>query len=469
MVSRSQIAAKFAEQLLGLYESKQYHILDLFRMYKGFLTKFGGHTEKHDLRRCTAWQMKDMEMAIWNDKIDYTKIPLETVHNRNRRSAKTKNFTEVGVFCGLLDKEVKWRSAYLAQQNMAKFWFMLNPFVRKINNLENNVYLYGKTSYPINLGVLSPANVTGVECDVAMFDEGGWVFKNLKIYEAYKNARPMVAPSEFKHIIHFSTPARYSAFQEAWLEMESYGKEIGTELVKLRTWKDCSWITPEFLEYEERMNLDCPWYVDQNYKGIWVVYGGAVFNNFYDVNDLVNVPNHIRETWDDIIVDKGGVDWNGEHTKHYLVLGKITPKYIFIKEELKFIDIAFLKEYMHQVTLELEWDDPFSDEFANTAQEIGIIASYFGWKMPQKMERVRQVNARMTIIDKAKCPTVWKNFQEAALDKTQRMAALEKRPDQHGLDGVLHLIHPDPGPISYKRRPQRPQPLRPSPIGGEWY
>lgn len=469
MVLRSQIAAKFAEQLLELYKSKQYHILDLFRMYKGFLTKFGGHTEKHDLRRCTAWQMEDMEMALWNDKIDYTKIPLETVHNRNRRSAKTKNFTEVGVFCGLLDKEVKWRSAYLAQQNMAKFWFMLNPFVRKINNLENNVYLYGKTNYPINLGVLSPANVTGVECDVAMFDEGGWVFKNLKIYEAYKNARPMVAPSEFKHIIHFSTPARYSAFQEAWLEMESYGEEIGTELVKLRTSEDCPWITPEFLEYEERMNLDCPWYVNQNYKGIWVVYGGAVFNNFYDINDLVNVPKAIREGWDEIVVDKGGVDWNGEHTKHYLILGKVTPKYTFIKEELKFLDIAFLKDYMHQVTLELEYDDPFSDEFADTAAEMGIIASYFGWKMPQKMERVRQINARMTIIDKAKCPTVWKNFQEAALDKTQRMAALEKRPDQHGLDGALHMMHPDPGPISYKRRPKRPQLMRPSPLGGEWY
>jgi len=464
----SRVAVKFANQLLELQES-DYFILDLFRMYKGFLTKFGGHTEKHDLRRCTPWQMKDMEMSLWNDKIDYTKIPLETVHNRNRRSAKTKNFTEVGVFCALLDKEVKWRSAYGAQQTMAKFWFLLNPFVHKINNLENNVYLFGPSNYPINMGILSPANVTGVECDVAMFDEGGWVFKNLKLYEAYKNARPMVAPSVFKHIMHFSTPARYSAFQEAWLEVESFAEELGTTLTSLRTWKDCPWITPEFIEYEERMHIEDPSYIDQNYKGIWVVRGGAVFNNFYDINDVKNVYKEIRDGWDAIVVDKGGVDWNGELTKHYLILGKVTPKYVFIKQEIKFVDIAFLKEWMHRVTLEMEDNDPFSDEFANTAKEMGIIGSYYGWDMPHKMERVRQMKIRDVIIDKAKCPTVWKNFQEAGFKKISRNAELEKRPDQHGLDGALHMVHPDPGPVDYKRRPKRPAFSRPAPVGGIWY
>lgn len=438
-------------------------------MYMGFLVKFGGHTEKHDLRRVTAWQMKDMEMAIWNDKIDYTKIPLETVHNKNRRSGKTKDATRLGVFFGLLNKEVKWRSAYIAQQTMAKFWYLLNPFVRKINNLENNVYLYGQTNYPVNMGIISPANVTGVECDVAMFDEGAWVFKNLKMYEAYKNARPMVAPSTFKHIIHFSTPARYSAFQEAWLEIESYAETLGTTLTVLRTWKDCPWITPEFIEYEELMHMEDPSYIDQNYKGIWVVRGGAVFNNFYDVNDTVHVYKEIREGWDDIIPDKGGVDWNGEQTKHYLILGKVTPKYVFIKEEIKFVEIDVLKDYMNQVSLELEHNDPFSDDYATTAKEIGIIASYFGWKMPQKMERVRQLKIRTVIIDKAKCPTTWKNFQEAGFKRDARNAELEKRPDQHGLDGTLHMVHPEPGPITYKRRPTRPRVLGPSPLGGEWY
>jgi len=446
----SKVANKFAQQLYELHES-DVHIIDLFHMYMGFLRKFGQHTPKHDLRRYTKWQLEDMEMSLWNPKVDYEKVPLETVHNNNRRSGKTKRFSVVGVFCSLLHKEVKWRSAYMAQQNMAKFWFLLNPFVDKINNATHEVSLLGKTPYTLNMGVLTAANVTGVECDVAMFDEGGWVFQNLKLYEAYKNARPMVAPSKFKHIIHFSTPARYSAFQEAWLEVESLAEELGTQLTVLRTWEDCPWITPEFLAYEERMNRDCPWYVDQNYKGIWVVYGGAVFSNFYDVNDYKNVPDKVRELFHKTVDTHGGVDWNGPHTKHYLVKGSIHPEYLFIKEELKFTEMEFLKKYMNDISLELECDDPFSNQYANDAMELGIVANYFGWNMDAKMERVRQINSRIVIIDKKKCPTTWKNFQEAAFDQSQRLPTLEKRSDQHGLDGSLHMIHPKSGQLIYRK------------------
>jgi len=437
-----------------MWESGQYHILDLFRMYMGFLVKFGRYNAKHDMRRVAPWQMKDMEMAIWNDKVDYTKVPLETVHNKNRRSGKTKDATRIAVFYGLLNLEVKWRSGYMRQQTMAKYWFLMNPFVSKISNLDNSISLFGPSIYPIDLAVLTAGNVTGIECDCAFFDEGGWVFKHLKLYEAYRNARPMVAPSKCKHIMHFSTPARYSAFQEAWLEVEALGEEIGTTLTVLRTDQDCPWITPEFVEYERRMNADCPWYVDQNYKGVWVVYGGAVFSNFYDVNDTLHVPQSIRDNWADMKSERGGVDWNGELTQHYLVLGKLTPAHVFVKEELKFLDINFLKNYMKTVSLEMEHDDPFSDQFSETAKEMRITGAYFGWDMPAKMERVRQVQIRTVIIDKAKCPTTWRNFQEAALDKGSRLPALEKRMDQHGLDGVLHMVHPEPGRIHYKRMPR---------------
>lgn len=437
-------------------------------MYIGFLMKFGGHTDKHDLRRVTDWQMADMEMAIWNDKIDYTKVPLETVHNKNRRSGKTKDATRVATFFGLLDKEVKWRSAYMAQQNMAKFWLLMNPFVSKINNLENNVYLYGKTHYPINMGVMTAANCTGVECDVAMFDEGGWVFENLQLYVAYKNARPMVAASKFKHIIHTSTPARYSAFQEAWDDMEIYEKELETKLTTLRTWEDCPWITPEFLEYEERMNSDCPWYVDQNYKGISVVHGGAVFSNFYDIEDSEHVSDELYDLFRAAIPTNGGVDWNGEWTKHYLVLIKVTEKYIFVLEELKFLNIEFLKDYHNTVSLELEDLDPFSTQFADKAKRMGLKCQYFGWDMAYKMGRVQRVKDRTVIIDKRKCPTTWKNFKDAGYDQKARLPELEKRSDQHGLDCVLHGVHETPSGIHYKKISRAPVYAGGSVFGSGW-
>ena len=203
------------------------------------------------------------------------------------------------------------------------------------------------------------------------------------------------------------------------------------------------------------MNSDCPWYVDQNYKGIWVVYGGAVFSNFYDINDMLHVSDELRDLWRNLPSDKGGVDWNGELVQHYLVLGRVLPDYLFIKEEIKFTNIEFLKGWMDKVSLEMEDDDPFSDALAKTAKELRIKGAYFGWDMAAKMERVRQIQNRIVIIDKAKCPTTWKNFQEAALDQSQRLPALEKRTDQHGLDGALHMIHPEGGRAKYKRPPQK--------------
>lgn len=431
----------------------------------GFLKLFGKHTPKYDIRRTTAWQMKDMEMAIWNDKIDYTKVPLETVQNKNRRSGKTKDNSRVAVFFDLLGLEVKWRSCWTKQLTMAKFWFLMNPFVREIKYVDNSVHLIGPTYYPIDLSVLTPANVTGVECDVVFFDEGSWAVKGLQLYNAYRNARPMVAPSLCKHIVHFSTPAQNTAFEEAWIEAKIEEELLGTKLTVLRTDVDCPWITPEFVESERVKHRDVPWFVDQNYKGIFVVYGGAVFTNYLDVRDP-RVPKEIREHWDEIEVDLGGVDWNVEKTKHYLILGKVTPLYVFVKEELKFWDIKFLKNYMNNVSLELEDDDPFSNAYADTAKEMNIKANYFGWDMAHKMERVRQLQMRTVIIDKSKCPDTFRNFQQAAHDEKYRLPVLKKMPGQHGLDGTLHMVHPKPWGMIYKKMPKRPD--YGSPLGGEW-
>jgi hypothetical protein len=74
--------------------------------------------------------------------------------------------------------------------------------------------------------------------------------------------------------------------------------------------------------------------------------------------------------------------------------------------------------------------------------------------MEAKMERVRQINARITIIDKIKCPLTFRNFEEAALDQKQRIAALVKEPNQHGLDGTLHMVHPKPWGMFYKKMPK---------------
>ena len=64
------------------------------------------------------------------------------------------------------------------------------------------------------------------------------------------------------------------------------------------------------------------------------------------------------------------------------------------------------------------------------------------------MDRVRHVKSRRVIIDKKECPKTWTNFQEAAYDQNSRLPKLEKRTDQHGLDGVLHAMHAGEGVLS---------------------
>jgi len=425
-------------------------------MYIGFLLKYGGHAGRKNLQLMERWQLEDMVMCIWNDKIDYTRETLETVWNKNRRSGKTEGATLLAVFFALLNYEVKWRSAYMKQQKEAKIWFSLNPFVDHINNQDNLVFLKGASYYPIDIAVLSPGNVTGVECDIAIFDEGGWVFRNLQLYEAYRNARPMVAPSEFKHIIHLSTPARYSAFQEAWDYTRTREEKLGTKLTVLRTWKDCPWITPEFIEEERLANLDCPWYVDQNYRGIFVVYGGAVFTNFYDINDSIHVSDEVYDSFRRTSPTHGGVDWNGEFTKHFLVLGRILPSYIFFLDEQKFTDIKYLERFdSRYISIEVEDDDPFSKPYADDCKKLGLKVNYFGWNDENKMTRVHYIQERTAIIDKVKCPVLWKNMQEAAFDQTSRLPKLEKRTDQHGIDAAMHMCHAGE---QYLTVPKRPKP-----------
>ena len=416
-------------------------------MYMGFIKKFGGHVgrgdEGKDLRLVAPWQMEDMEKAIYNEKVDYTKEILEIIWNRSRRSAKTENATELAVFFGIIDKQVKWRSCHKDQQKEAKIWYHLNPFVKKISKLEGLIYLHGNSYYPIDLSILTPGNVTGQECDVLLFDEGGWVFKHLQLYEAYMHARPMVSASKCKHILHFSTPAKSTAYAEAWDFLKIKEDRYQTQFTFLRTVDICPWISEEFIENEKLVHADKLWYVLQNYYGVFAVPGGAVFNNYYDVNDKLHVSDELYEKFRSAKPKHGGVDWNGAITKHYLVLCYIDNDYIFVKEEIKFWDIHDLKKYEKNVSMELEDDDPYSDEYAQTAKEIGIRCAYFGWNEATKMERVRQVKARIVIIDRGRCPQTWKNFNEAGftLSTQTRMPIMEKRSDQHGLDGVLHAAH----------------------------
>ncbi|KKK54292.1 hypothetical protein LCGC14_3086210, partial [marine sediment metagenome] len=331
----------------------------------------------------------------------------------------------------------------------AKMWFHQNPFYIKISRQEQEVHIVNQYHILVwNLLATHQAAV-GDESDCNFYDEGGDVGTELKLYQNYEDTRPMLANSDFSHILHFSTPARSTALYEAKISLEKLEIELDTKLIFVRDYTWCPWTKKERVLAEAERHPEDPYWFQKNYMCMWVVYGGAVFNttDFYDIRQ---VSPELRQAYEDIEPTHGGVDWNGEATKHFLGLMAFTDQYVFCKDEIKFLDFKTLKDWHDLVSLELEADDPFSNQFADDALEYGIRGIYQGWDNEMKMERIRQLKKRIIILDQVKCPVLYKNLQEAAYDKSKRLPTLLKRSDQHGLDWLMHAMHIFDGRMYYR-------------------
>ena len=444
MTSLRAACVKFQIQLKEYYNSTQDDV-GAFRYYLGFIKTFA--PERY--RLFTRWQREDMEMSISNPKINTKREVLETAWNYTRRGGKSRGLTVLGVFFSLIGKLVIWRSPHADQLGQASQWFSMNPFVKKvsINNL-NKVEVYG--SPDINISVLSAGKVASREADILIYDEGGWVFKHLALYEFYKASRPMVAASQYRHIIHASTPARNTAFHEEWGNLQDLEIKLGTRFTSTHDDEDCEWITEEWVEMEREKNSDTPWYVDQNYKCMFVVYGGAVFTNVIALGDA-HYPEFPYGFLDKITPKYGGVDFNGDVVGHYLIEIDYNDTFVFVLKETKFNDLSdLMRDELFQVSLEVE-DGMFNIPFCNDLRRMGFAGIFNEWNRDKKHTRVQELRNRTIIIDKARCPLTYRNLMEASYDQKERLPKLEKRTDQHGLDGLLHAIHDRSGKIHYRK------------------
>ncbi len=452
MASLKRIIPQFKKQLLELYVADDYNPTRAFYAYIGFLRTFGGRK----LRQFEDWQVQDLLMSLWNDKIKMGVEALETAWNATRRMGKSRGLTVDGVFVSLLDKDVIWRAPHSDQLSQAGSWFEMNPFVKKVSiAAKNEIQVYN--SPPINIGVLSEGKVASREADLLIYDEGGWVFKNRKLYEYYKASRPMIAASDFRVIIHASTPARNTAFHEEWLALKKLEIERNTTFTIERPWKMCPWITPEWVDNERKKHADTPWYVDQNYNCIWVVYGGAVFTKIITVGDphYLNEDGSLRWPYGYLSTRPlrvGGVDFNaGDRDKpHYIVKGDYDAEYVYVCEEIPFTEMSELFK-QGNCSLELE-DGLFNNQFTEQTRRMGLECTYLQWNEADKQERVQDVRDRTVIIDPAACPLTYRNLMEAGYDQNSRLPKLEKRNDQHGLDCLLHMMHPYDGRIYISER-----------------
>lgn len=453
---KRKVVAQFTKQLNELYVSGT-HILVLFEMYLGFLAVFAdrpGTQDKYRLSLWTKWQIEDMKMSIHNDKIDVTKIVLETAWLYGRREGKTRGLTIVAVFFTLLGYQVAWRAPHGEQLKKAGFWFSINPFVKRVMiRNENIIRIYN--SLDISIAPMTVGRVAGGDCDVLIIDEGGWIEKRLKTYDMYLTCRPMVSNSIFKIIIHASTPARDTAFQEAFDEIERLEIEYDTTLTSLHDCEDCPWIPPEFIESEKKKFPK--WYIDLNYYCIWSIPHGAIFEKIIEIGSALQIdkyPQFNSEFLYKVNPTTCGVDHNAgtESSPHYLVTGSYDDNFVYVLDEYPFEELTFLfDKRWESLSMEIE-DGLHNIQFTKQEKRMGKSAIYKQFSEDLKLVRIQEIRSRTIIIDKNRAPLTLKNILNASQDKNSRIMKLEKRTDQHGLDCVIHFMHGDGGVIATPSR-----------------
>jgi len=450
MITLKQAAKQFSKQLKEMYQQGT-HITACFRFYLGFLMQFCNDSQEDKaLGRFTAWQIKDMLMCVHNDKIDTSKVILETFLLYTRRGGKTRNLTIIAVFFSLLGYLVMWRSSFTDQLAMAKFWFDKNPFTIKVIYGQSDNRVEVIDSPPINFDVIAPGKTQSRGIDVLIIDEECMIVLDSAKYDVYEKLRPCVMDSKFKHIIHGTTPELNTVAEINWNFLKDQEVRLQTTFTAERDWKATSWLTAESIEMERLLHSDDPYYVAMQYELQWTVLGGKVFDNMIREGDPA-YPMFPLGFLDKIDPTHAGVDFNGDINKHYIVTIAFDHHFVYVLEETQFLDLTILFEYAH-LSLELE-DGLYNDQFTKQTRKLGLSCIYNpNWQgeshADKKMIRVQELRNRKIIINKERCPTTFKNLTNCAFNRHKLRTEIVKTKDQHGLDALLHALHPSAGGLS---------------------
>ena len=465
MTTLQQFARQFGKQLRELYQSGT-HIIECFKIYLGFLVEFCN--DPHETKRLgqfTEWQIDDMVMCVYSDCINPIKEILESFLLYTRRGGKTKNLSIMGVFFSILGYLVMWRASFTDQLNMAKFWFLKNPFVTKViyGQTDNHVRILDSPS--INFDVIAEGKTQSRGVDIIILDEECMITLESKKYDVYEKLRPCIADSPFKHFIHGTTPELNTVAEVNWSFLKDQEIRKNTRFTAERDYTFCSWIDEAFIESERMLHEDDPYYVDMQYKLKWTVLGGKVFTNVIREGDPT-YPEYPRGFLEKITPSHGGVDFNGDINQHYLVLIKFNDNIIYVTHEIKFTELTeLLKSDYRFISLELE-DGLYNDQFTVQTRMMGLQCIYNpNWTGDKggdkKMLRIQKVRNRKIIINKERCPQTWKNLDTCAWNRFKLRTEITKTKDQHGLDALLHAIHEIGGTFNFHGGYKRGNDLRP--------
>lgn len=453
-----RVKHQFIKQLRAEYQADQSitNLWQCFLMYFGFLRIYADPK----LTFVEPWQMADYQMSI---------TQIETMWHRTRRGGKSIGLTIIAVFLTIIEFGVYagggiWRAPAGSQLKQAGKWFAKNPFVicEAINSRYEVDIL---DSITIDIGMYSKGRSASLGASWFIEDEGGDVIKGSMMEEWATTTRGIVLEGKYENrrIIHASTGAIATTFESDYLYLSGKELELGVKLYSIHPWQDCHWIDEKTVEEERAMHKDTPWYVDQEYECLWVNYGGAVFQDYYWVGDPKH-PEYPSDFLDSITADMGGLDWNGELVGHILMIGAYDENYVYLLYEIKITAMEQLRKYCNLFDIEVEGAkdrDGFNAGYCAHASSLHLKLTYSSEEYYNTGKRIMELKNRTIIYDRFKCPWFHLNVREASYDKNQREATLQKKPNQHGLDAALHMVHAKSSGLkkSYKRIRGREQSL----------
>jgi len=354
------------------------------------------------------FQIMDLHMFIDNP---------ESAAIRSRRGGKSRDLSVIGVFLALLEYKVIWRAPYSDQLKQAALYLQHNPFVKRIALASRNeVDVFFSPS--MEVGSLTVGKTASLGCDALIYDEGGKVEKDKLMYQNYLYSRAMIAASmRPKFIIHGTTPAIYTAIEETV-------DGLPDKAVSIHPYTDMHWISDDFVVDEQKKHMHDPWYIDQEYRCMFVVRGGAVFDNIKTYQELgLSKPT---------FYNRMGIDFNGA-IGHMVVRTQMNEQYILCAPDLVVHDLDEIPKYIEKhMEVEIE-DGGYNAGFVKHAPfqyQKRLVNDTFS------STRLHELKSRTIVVDEVDNYQLIKNLRESMYD--ERKPIIKKRNDQHYLDGLLH-------------------------------
>ena len=339
------------------------HLWQLWIYYWKFLVQFGPKR----LTECTKQQWQAYEMHV--------KLP-ETIDVRTRRGGKSLMLANLTFFFAIIkfgryEGKVIYRAVFDKQLIQFKDWCRKNPFFVKFSEKDKD---YGKCMYildsePASVDELSEASTASLGASVLLLDEGGKAKSGLVKDQYCRYARGMVIEGLMgeRRIIHASTPATNTYFEEIYLYLRNKEDKDQIQYIITITYHECPWITEDDIKEERELNLNDTWVVPQEFECQWLAHGG----NFFDQDHLKilgrdGIPIDLFEQMK-LSPSSAGLDWNGKLTGHilYEIYWDGSSAELYIINETRLNEVTDVKYWIDShpgIPLEVE-GQPKSDGF----------------------------------------------------------------------------------------------------------